>query len=145
MRLNLAIFIFISLLFISKCIEASEDKSERSFRVDYENDLFLKDNKPFQFVSGQFDYFRAVPKKWRHIFRTMRASGVNVVATYVPWLTHNPHDGEYVWTGMADVEKFIRIAMEEDLLVMLRISPYINGERPLVGDHFKSNQNSFLL
>lgn len=136
MRLYPTIFIFIFVIFISQWIEASENKTERSFQVDFINNRFLKDGKPFQFVSGQFDYFRAVPEKWRHILRTMRASGLNVVSTYVPWSTHNPHDGQYVWTDMADVEKFIRMAIEEDFLVMLRTSPYIGGERTLVGVHF---------
>lgn len=132
MHLRLATSTFIFLIVFSKWADASENKTVRSFRVDYENDRFLKDGEPFQFVSGQFDYFHAVPKKWRHILRTMRAAGVNVVATYVPWSTHNPHDGQYVWTEMADVDKFIRMAIEEGFLVMLRISPYIGGERTLV-------------
>lgn len=117
-----------------KTIQAAETVTQRSFRVDYENDRFLKDGKPFRFIAGQFDYFRAVPKKWSRILRTMRAAGLNTVSTYVQWSLHNPHDGQYVWTEMADLDNFFRLAVEEDLLVMLRSSTYIGAERNMVGD-----------
>lgn len=139
------LFIFISLKFLvpkvlcqshsvdnSTLHDGTEHHTNRTFRVDFDKNQFLKDDKPFQFVAGQFDYFRAVPQKWRHILRTMRAAGLNVVSTYVPWATHNPHDGQYVWTGLANVDEFIRIATEEGFLIILRISPYIGGERTWV-------------
>lgn len=128
---SLAIFYFAE-HFNSPPQNETHHQMPRTFRVDFENDQFLKDGKPFQFVAGQIDYTRAVPKKWRHVLRTMRAAGLTVVSTYVPWSTHNPHDGQYVWTGMANVEEFIRLAAEEDLLVILRTSPYICSERSWV-------------
>lgn len=109
--------------------------NNQTFRIDYENNVFLKDGKPFQSVSGEFEYFRAHPQKWRQILRTMRAAGLNTVSTYAEWSFHNPHDGQYVWTGMANIEKFVHIAAEEDLLVIFRLGPYINAERNGVGIH----------
>lgn len=102
---------------------------ERSFRVDYESNQFLKDGKPFRFISGSFHYFRALPQTWRQKLRTLRASGLNTVTTYTEWALHNPHDGTYVWDGIANVEEFIKIAAEEDLYVILRPGPYICAER----------------
>lgn len=103
--------------------------TNRTFRVDYDNNRFLKDGKPFQFVSGAVHYFRALPQKWRQLFRTLRAAGLNTVETYVQWTTHNPHDGQYIWTGKSDIEEYLRLAVEEDLLVILRPSPFICGEQ----------------
>lgn len=102
---------------------------ERSFRVDYESNQFLKDGKPFRFISGEFHYFRALPQTWSAKLRTLRASGLNAVTIYVEWSLHNPVDGTYVWDGIANVEEFIRLAAEEDLLVILRPGPYICAER----------------
>lgn len=101
--------------------------------MDYDNDQFLKDGKPFRFIAGSFHYFRAIPTRWRHIFRTMRAAGLNAVTTYIEWFTHNPYDGQYKWDGMANVEEFIRLAAEEDLLVILRPGPFICAEREAGG------------
>lgn len=79
MRLFIAAFIFISAGLLSERINAAE----RSFRIDYENNRFLKDDKPFRFVAGSFHYFRALPQRWREKLRTMRAAGLNAVTTYV--------------------------------------------------------------
>jgi beta-galactosidase len=49
-----------------------------------------------------------------------------VLTTYVEWSLHNPKDGIYDFTGIADIEQFIRLAAEEDLLVILRPGPYVN-------------------
>lgn len=108
----------------------------RSFRVDYENNQFLKDEKPFRYVAGEFHYFRALPQTWSTKLRTLRAAGLNAVTTYVEWSLHNPTDGNYIWDGIANVEEFIRLAAEEDLLVILRPGPYICAERDMVLNPF---------
>lgn len=105
----------------------------RTFEVDYENDQFLKDGRPFRFISGSFHYFRAHPETWSRHLRTMRAAGLNAVTTYVEWSLHNPRDGVYVWNGIADLERFIKLAVDEDLLVILRPGPYICAERDMGG------------
>lgn len=92
----------------------------------------MKDGKPFRFVAGSFHYFRAQPQRWRDKLRAFRAAGLNAVTTYVEWFTHNPYDGQFVWDGIANVEEFIRLAAEEDLLVILRPGPYICAEREFV-------------
>lgn len=52
-----------------------------SFEIDYENDQFLLDGKPFRYVAGSFHYFRAPHQKWRDILRKMRQGGLNAVST----------------------------------------------------------------
>lgn len=113
----------------------TQSHNNRTFRVDYQNNQFLKDGKKFQFVSGAINYYRALPQKWRQLFRTTRAAGLNTVETYVQWTSHNPHDGEYIWTGKSNIQEFLRIAAEEDLLVILRPSPFICGEQSGVGSN----------
>ncbi|KAG5672448.1 hypothetical protein PVAND_002576 [Polypedilum vanderplanki] len=103
--------------------------SERTFEIDYENNTFVRDGKPFQFVGGSFHYFRAMPQTWQRKLRTMRAAGLQVVTTYVEWSLHAPKDGVYDFTGIADIEEFIKLAAQEDLLVILRPGPYICAER----------------
>lgn len=62
----------------------------------------------------------------------MRAAGLNAVTTYVEWSLHNPKQNIYNWQGMADLERFIRLAAQEDLYVILRPGPYICAERDMV-------------
>ena len=51
---------------------------------------------------------------------------------YVEWRTHAPAPDKFIFTGDADVEHFIELAAEEDLLVILRVGPYICAERDFV-------------
>ena len=44
---------------------------------------------------------------------------------YVPWGLHEPFPGQYSWEGFADLEEYLRLAQELDLLVLLRPGPYI--------------------
>lgn len=53
----------------------------RRFEVDYENNIFRMDGDKFRFISGSFHYFRSLPDTWRIKLRTMRAAGLNAVAT----------------------------------------------------------------
>ena len=47
---------------------------------------------------------------------------------YIAWNMHEPHPGQYAWEGFADVERFLQIAHELGLLVVLRPGPYICAE-----------------
>lgn len=55
------------------------------------------------------------------------------MTTYVEWSLHNPRENIYEFTGIADLELFIKLAAEEDLLVILRPGPYICAERDMGG------------
>lgn len=111
----------------------SNIQPDRTFRLDPLRPQFLKDGHPFRFVSGQFNYFHSLPGAWQQKLRTMRAAGLNVVSTYVEWSLHNPQDGVYQWSGIADVVRFVQLAEREDLLVVLRPAPYICAEREMGG------------
>lgn len=103
------------------------------FEVDYENDRFLLDGKPFRYVSGSFHYFRTPRQYWRDRLKKIRAAGLNAVSTYVEWSLHQPSENEWYWTGNADLVEFLNIAQEEDLFVLLRPGPYICAERDFGG------------
>ncbi len=54
---------------------------------------------------------------------------------YVPWNVHEPAPGVYNFEGDADVVKFIQMAHDIGLLVILRAGPYICGEWEFVSSH----------
>lgn len=59
---------------------------KRTFTIDYDNNTFLRDGAPFQYIAGSFHYFRALPQAWSSILKSMRAAGLNAITTYVPIL-----------------------------------------------------------
>ena len=100
----------------------------RSFVIDYENNCFLKDGKPFRYIAGCFHYFRVPRVYWKDRLMKMKAGGLNSVQTYVAWNIHEPVHGQYNFEGDADLQGFIELANSVGLLVILRPGPYICAE-----------------
>ncbi|KAK7465953.1 hypothetical protein BaRGS_00037491 [Batillaria attramentaria] len=58
----------------------------------------------------------------------MRMAGLNAVQTYVPWNIHELIPDQYTFSGASDLPLFLRTAKEADLVVLLRMGPYICAE-----------------
>ncbi len=89
---------------------------------------FVKDGKPVKLISGAVHYFRNMPDTWEDIFKKLKAMGCNCVETYCAWNMHEKVPGEYDFTGILDIAKFIRTAGEMGLMVIVRPGPYICAE-----------------
>ena len=96
------------------------------------NDFLLDGNK-FQIRCGEIHAARVPLEYWRHRLQMAKAMGLNTVCAYLFWNMHEPHPGEYVWTGQADDAEFCRIAQEEGLWVILRPGPYACAEWEMGG------------
>lgn len=89
---------------------------------------FVLDSKPFRIISGAIHYFRVVPEYWEDRLKKLKACGFNTVETYVPWNLHEPKEGEFDFSGILDIERFIVTAGELGLKVIVRPGPYICAE-----------------
>ena len=89
---------------------------------------FLLDGKPFTILSGAIHYFRVHPSDWHHSLYNLKAMGFNTVETYVPWNLHEPHPGEFDFTGGLDLARFLDEAAELGLWAIVRPSPFICAE-----------------
>lgn len=89
---------------------------------------FYHKGKEIKIISGGIHYFRIVPEYWRDRLEKLKGMGCNTVETYVPWNMHEPHKGEYNFEGILNIKKFIQIADELGLFVIVRPSPYICAE-----------------
>lgn len=96
-------------------------------------DTFYLNGEPFQIISGSIHYFRVVPEYWQDRLEKLKAMGCNTVETYIPWNLHEPKKGTFNFDGMLDVVRFVRLAQELGLYVILRPSPYICAEWELGG------------
>ena len=105
--------------------------SERSFKIV--GNEFQMDGKPFQYVSGSFHYFRQDPDLWEDTIKKMANGGLNAIQTYVAWNIHEPEKGQYVWTGLGDIERFLDLCQKYNMFVILRPGPYICAEWDLGG------------
>ena len=89
---------------------------------------FLFNGNKIKILSGAIHYFRIHPSDWYHSLYNLKAMGFNTVETYIPWNMHEQNEGEFNFSGILDLKKFIKTASELDLHVIVRPSPYICSE-----------------
>ena len=89
---------------------------------------FYINDEPMRIISGSIHYFRTMPGAWHERLHNLKAMGCNTVETYIPWNLHEPKKGEFNFSGHADIEKFIQLATEMELYIILRPTPYICAE-----------------
>lgn len=82
----------------------------------------------FRLRAGAIHYFRVHPGQWRDRLTKARQLGLNAVETYFCWNLHEPHPGEFDFSGILDFVRFIEIAQEVGLYVVARPGPYVCGE-----------------
>lgn len=92
-----------------------------------ENGFFI-DGKPFRLFSGAMHYFRVLPEYWDDRFKKMKAAGFNGVETVMCWNLHEPKEGEFDFSGMLDIVKFVKTAAKYGMYVIIRPGPYTCGE-----------------
>lgn len=79
--------------------------------------------------SGEVHPFRMPgPAMWRDVLQKLRAAGLNSISIYVPWQLHEIEPGRFRFGGRYDLDRFLRLARDEDLYVMVRPGPYVQGE-----------------
>ena len=93
------------------------------------NNLYLeKSGLPQLPVMGEFHYVRMDEKYWKDALLKMKASGVNIVSTYILWSVHEETEGIQNWSGNCNLGNFVKLCQELGLLVHLRVGPYCNAE-----------------
>jgi beta-galactosidase len=104
----------------------SVGRAQSTFTIGDSN--FLLDGKPFQIKAGEMHPARIPHEYWADRLRMMHAMGLNTVSIYVFWNQHEPREGEFNFSGDADIAQFVRLAQQEGLWVILRPGPYCCAE-----------------
>ncbi|GGN56550.1 beta-galactosidase [Streptomyces albiflavescens] len=101
----------------------------KAHTVGFDRYSMLIDGKRLVLWSGEVHPFRLPsPSLWRDVLEKLRAHGYNTISIYVSWNYHSPAPGKYDFTGVRDLDLFLRTAAETGLYVILRPGPYINAE-----------------
>lgn len=99
--------------------------------LTFDRNCYRSGGKPIYLNSGEMHYFRVPKKDWRTRMRLLKDAGGNALATYVPWLIHEPVEGQFAFDrgdGVTDLEAFLDLAAGEGLMVMVRPGPYQYSE-----------------
>lgn len=87
-------------------------------------------------VCGAMHYWRLDPSAWGPGLDAMRAMGMRVVDTYVPWGAHEVGPGEFDFGRVRprlDVGRFLEMIHERGMLAIVRPGPHINAELTYFG------------
>ena len=122
------LFLMVVLQVLVGCSSGPVVEQPKPRELKVENGKFLLDNEPIQFICGEMHYPRIPRELWRDRMKRAKAMGINTISAYVFWSFHERKEGEFDFSGNADVAEFCRIAQEEGLLVFLRPGPYVCAE-----------------
>eukprot|EP00045_Choanoeca_perplexa_P014683 m.174846 g.174846 ORF g.174846 m.174846 type:complete len:653 (+) comp16758_c0_seq5:27-1985(+) len=129
--------------------------ASRPSSLSYDKDNFLLKGSPFKIWSGSLHYFRIPEPYWRDRLLKLKQLGLNTVSTYIPWNFHETAYGEFDFeTKERNLARFVSLAQDVGLYVLLRPSPYICAEwtfgglpsRLMANDylHIRSNNSEYL-
>ena len=103
-------------------------KSSNGHDLEINSRYITLDGKPWLPVMGEFHYARFPEQYWEDEILKMKASGVNIVATYIFWIHHEEIEGQFDWTGRRDLRHFVELCAKHGMYVYLRVGPWDHGE-----------------
>ncbi|WP_078379054.1 beta-galactosidase [Sutcliffiella halmapala] len=100
--------------------------------IEIKNKQIVIDGKPMLIMCGEIHYYRLERKDWQDRIDKLKDAGCNAVATYVPWLCHEPIEGQIDLDGHTrpelDLGGFIDLCEENGLYFFVRPGPFIMAE-----------------
>ncbi len=120
----LAVVVFIAMALLATAV-VTED---RPHTFEARNGEFFIDGKPTLLVSGEMHFGRVLPEDWDTRIKQAKAMGLNTISLYLFWNLCEPREGEFDFTGMADVRRMLELCRENGLWAILRPGPYCCAE-----------------
>lgn len=105
----------------------------KKMKLTYDRNGFYLDGLPFQIRAGAIHYFRVVPEYWKDRMYKLKQCGLNTVETYTCWNLHERKEGAFNFSGILDLSRYLSLAQELGLYVILRPGPYICSEWEMGG------------
>ncbi len=100
--------------------------------VELRNGTIRIDGTPTLLLGGEIHYFRLPRDTWQDRIDRLREAGGNCVASYVPWLCHQPEPGPIDLAGHTrpelDLWGFMDLCRDNGLHFFLRPGPFIMAE-----------------
>ena len=100
----------------------------RGDKIGLTNYYLTRNDQPWIGISGEFHFSRYPLEFWADELLKIKATGINLLATYFFWNYHEPRPGQYDWSGNRDARTFIELCAQCGLEVIARIGPFAHGE-----------------
>lgn len=101
--------------------------------IDFDSKGFLINGKRTFLASAGLEYARIPRQLWRDRLLRLKRAGFNCVEIYSYWNYHEPHEGQFNFTGDHDLNAFLSIVKSLDMYAIARVGPYACAEWDLGG------------
>lgn len=95
--------------------------------------LVLGGQTDLPLYAGSMHYFRHDVSTWGPALDAMKAIGLRLVDTYVPWGIHELAPGTFDWSGNKDLVAFLKEVHARGMYAVVRPGPHINAELSYFG------------
>ena len=91
-------------------------------KFEFDRMGFKTDGRDQFMNSGEFHYFRVPAEDWKRRTELFKEAGGNCLATYVPWLIHEPEEGNIVFGDVPnrDLVRFLETAKTTKGIAVLK-------------------------
>ncbi len=96
--------------------------------IDFNSLYYLKNGAPWLPVMGEMHYSRVPHESWGDALDKMKASGIDIVSSYVIWIHHEESEGDWDWSGNKDLGAFLDLCKQKGLFAWLRVGPWSHAE-----------------
>lgn len=101
-------------------------------KIELRDENLYIGGRPFLVRGAEIQYFRLDPEHWDACLASAKASGVNLVTTYIPWFFHEEKEGAVDLEGHThpakNLRRFFELACSHGLYLAARPGPFINSE-----------------
>jgi len=108
--------------------ELGSNRNPRGEVIGVNSQYLTRDGKPWLPVMGEFHFSRYPADRWEEEILKMKASGVQIVSTYIIWLHHEQEQGHFDWSGQRDLRRFVELCAKHGMYVYPRIGPWAHAE-----------------
>lgn len=100
--------------------------------IDIQHNTFILNGQKTFLFGGELHYFRVPKAEWASRLAAMKAAGLNMVSTYIPWQLHEQVEGQIDLHGTTadhlDLAGFINEVKAAGMVALVRPGPYVMSE-----------------
>ena len=96
--------------------------------INFDGRGFLVHGKRTFIMSGGMEYARIPHQLWRDRLLRLKRAGFNCVEVYTFWDFHEPHPGQFDFSGDHDLGAFLKLTHSLGLYAICRVGPYYCAE-----------------
>lgn len=93
---------------------------------------YYLNGEPVLLRGGELQYFRIRTELWEPALDNLTAAHFNAISTYIPWIWHEPVEGQVDFVGETHTQRnlklFLELCASRNLPVIVRPGPYIYAE-----------------